>query len=207
MQTENPLQNAYIGEYVEWQYEYSYTFKWKTATEIWNTWTLLTWTLQTNSNWVCGSSSTDCRIKVDIPSLANARRIVISGTVVTNNSASKPNYIATSLVLSKGSWWGNGESGYFVYGSGYGWLRAFVNDWGTSSEWNVVGNATLGNTYSPTTTIDLVNKTITWVMSWFNNSTLTLTDSQISTLRSFTYLVAYISVNYSAVQDISIKIY
>jgi hypothetical protein len=111
------------------------------------------------------------------------------------------------LVVSKGSWWGNGESGYLVYGSGYGGMKVYMYDWNTTINWNVVGNATLGNTYSPTTTIDLVNKTITWVMSWFDNSILTLTDSQISTLRTFTYLVVYISVNQSAVQDVSIKIY
>ena len=205
--TETPLKKAYIWEYEEPIFNYSYTFKWKTAAEIWNTWTLLTWTLQTNSNWVCGSSSTDCRIKVDIPSLADAEKIVISGTVVINNSASSPNNNAAGLVLSRGSWWGNGESGYQVYGSGYGGMRVLMSDWNTGVNWNVVGNATLGNTYSPTTTIDLVNKTITWVMSWFDNSILTLTDSQISTLRTFTYLVAYISVNKSAVQDISITIY
>jgi hypothetical protein len=38
---------------------------------------------------------------VDIPSLANARKIVISGTVVTNNNAST--YNAAGLVVSKGS--------------------------------------------------------------------------------------------------------
>jgi hypothetical protein len=37
---------------------------------------------------VCGSSSTDCRIKVDIPSLANARKIVVTHTVVVNTNAS-----------------------------------------------------------------------------------------------------------------------
>ena len=182
-------------------WSYSYTFKWKTAAEIWNTWTLLTWTLQTNSNWVCGSSSTDCRIKVDIPSLANARKILVTHTVVVNANASVYNWAYSGVGVW--TWWWSWHTIYKVFGSGYNGMSTEA----VGINWNVVGNATAGVTYTPTLTIDLENKTVIGTMSWFNNSTISLTDANVTTIRNYTYLVAYVSVNYSAISDISIKIY
>jgi hypothetical protein len=194
--SELAMKNAYIGEV----YEYSYTFKWKTATEIWNDWALSVWTIQTNSDWVCWSSNTDCNIKVDIPSLATAKKITISWTVVVNNAP----YTAASIGIWAGSWWGTSLARYDIEWSVYDGLVISYYD-GSFHLGNKVGNASVG-TFNPTLTIDLVNKTMVWTLSWFSNSTLTLTDAYINNIRQMTYLLAYVSVNTSALSDISITI-
>jgi hypothetical protein len=187
--------------YKKKKWKYSYTFKGKTSSQIWNDWDLLTWTIQTNSNWVTWSSNTDCRIKVDIPSLANARKIVVTHTVVVNTNASV--YNAAYSGVGVWTWWWSWHTIYKVFGSGYNGMSVEA----AGINWNVVGNATAWETYIPTTTIDLVNKTVIGTMSWFNNSTISLTDADVTTIRNYTYLVVYVSVNRSAVSDISIKIY
>ena len=196
------LKNAYIGEYVEPIYEYSYTFKWKTAAEIWNEFTLQTWVINTNANWVTWSSSQDCRITKALPSLATAERIIISWTVVCENNTR----IATSIWIWIWSWWGNELTAFNIYGTQYNWIRVLLyTDW-QNNPWNLVWYASEW-TYNPVITIDLVNKVITWELSWFDNSTLTLTDARISAIRQYTYLVPYISLNYATISDISITIY
>lgn len=200
MQTENPLQNAYIGEYTG-QYEYSYTFKWKTAQEIWNDRDLLAWTIQTNSNWLTWSSSTDCRIKKDIPSLASANIIIVTATIVGQNASDT----ATEIAIGKWTWWGNWQAGYQLYGSTYNGTKIRLSYNWTNYYWNVVWNP--GSwTYNITLTVDLQNKLITWERTWFSNSTLVLSDAQVSDIRTYTYLVPYVSVNKSTVSDISISI-
>jgi hypothetical protein len=186
--------------YKKKKWKYSYTFKGKTSSQIWNDWDLLTWTIQTNSDWVCWSSNTDCRIKVDIPSLATAKKITISWTVVVNNAS----YTAASIGIWAGSWWGTSAARYDIEWSGYDGLVISYYD-GSDHLGNKVGNASVG-TFNPTLTIDLVNKTMVWTLSWFSNSTLTLTDAYINNIRQMTYLLAYVSVNKSALSDISITI-
>ena len=205
MQTENPLQNAYIGEYTEWQYEYSYTFKWKTVAQIQADWfSLLTGTIKVNSNWVTWSSTTDCRIKVDIPSLANAKKITISWTDVVNTSTIAHN--ATSFLIWVGSGWGTWAIWMNLQGSTYTWVYVSWKFSGTGVHWTVVWRITANWTYKPTIIIDLENKIATGILSWFNNSTLALTDAQVAEIRTFTYLCPYTSVNHSAISDISITI-
>ena len=188
--------------YKKKKWKYSYTFKGKTSTQIWNDWNLLTWTIQTNSDWVCWSSNTDCRIKVDIPSLATAKKITISWTYVVNSR--RPANNACSFWIWSWSWWGTTSVSWSLQWTTYTWIWAQFYDW-TTYNWNVVGYASQW-TYNPITIIDLVNKTITMELSWFNNSVVTLTDSQINTIKQMTYLFVYISVNNSAMSDVSIKI-
>ena len=202
----NKIQRIYIGEDLvrPTQYEYDYTFKWKTTTEIWNEWTLLVGWIYTNSDWVTWrySPATDCRIKKDIPSLATAEKIIISFTDVVNSTDA---YNAISVWLWAWTWWGTSSANMFLQWSGYSWIGVqFYN--GTSYNGNNIWNATLW-TYNPQLTIDLRHKTMTGVISWLWTSTLTLTDSQVSEIRQMTYLFVYVSVNLSAVSDVSIKIY
>lgn len=198
MQTENPLQNAYIGEYGE-TWSYSYTFKWKTAVEIWNEWTAQVWTIATNSEWLTWTSGSDVIVTKSIPSLTNAKRITVSWTIVWQNIENT----AGMTGVNKGSWWGTWDVGYAVYWSQFGGMRvANYYNW-TSYEWNVVWNAT-GLTYTSTLTIDLEAKTIVWAVSWFSNSTLTLTDAQITDIRTYEYLRCYVSTIYSTISSVGI---
>ena len=194
---EKELKNAYIGQV----YEYSYTFKWKTAAEIWNEFDVLVGGIYTNSNWVTWSSNTECRIKKDIPSLATAKKVIISGTIVWQNLSAT----AGQIWIWKWSWWGTGIAGYQVYWSSYNGMKANLYYNNTDTSWNSVGNAT-AQTYKPTLIIDLENKTIVWSMSWFSNSTLSLTDAQVADIKTYEYILCYVSMYTSTISDVSITI-
>ena len=192
------LKNAYIGEV----YEYSYIFKWKTATEIWNEWDLLVGSIGVNSEWVTGiNSNTEMRIKINIPSLATAKKVIISGTIVWQNSSKT----AGQIWIWKWTWWGTWHTCYQVYWSYYNGMKVDLYYNNTDTSWNSVGNAT-AQTYKPTLTIDLENKTIVWSVSWFSNSTLSLSDAQVADIRTYEYLVCYTSLNTSTISDVSITI-
>jgi hypothetical protein len=180
---------------------YSYTFKWKTAAEIWNEFGVLVGGIYTNSNWLTWGTNTECRIKKDIPSLANAKRIIISGTIVGQNL----NTTAGEIWIWKWSWWGTWEVSYQVFWSSYNGMKTYLGYNNTNNYWNSVGNAT-AQTYKPTLTIDLTNKTIVWSVSWFSNSTMSLTDAQVADIRTYEYIVCYVSLGTSTISDVSITI-
>lgn len=185
-------------------YEYSYTFKWKTTSQIQSDWwTLLTWSLNVNSNWVTWSSSQDCRLAKSIPSLSNAKRIIIQYTVVSAwNTAS-----ATSWLIWYGSWWWTSATWYNIRWSTYTGMTVSCKTTWTTVLWNVVWYAS-STTYTSTITIDLENKTLVWAVSWFSNSTLSLNDTQVNDIRNnYNQLIAYVSINYDSISDISIKVY
>lgn len=181
-------------------YSYSYTFKWKTSSQISNDWSTLIGTINTNSDWVTWTSNSELRIKVDIPSLTTAKKITISGTFVVNQNS----YNGMSFIIWTWSWWGSGFAGWNAHGSNFhGISTTYYN--GTDHFWNVVGYTTIG-TYTPTITIDLENKTINETLSWFSNSTNTFTNSDIATIRQFNQLIVYVYMNKTAVSDVSILI-
>lgn len=197
---EEELKAAYIGECREWTY--SYTFKWKTASEIWNDWTAQIGTIVVNSEWLSGQYWNEMRItKSNLPSLTNAKKIIFTWTVIWQNITAT----AGALWIWKGDGWWTWNTQYSVYWSQYGGLMALLYYNWTTYSGNSVWNATAA-TYRPTTTIDLENKTITGVLSWFNNSVLTLTDAQVADIRTYTYVFCYISYNRSTISDISITI-
>lgn len=200
MLVQKELSNAYIWEYQEW-WTYTYTFKWKTAAEIWNEWTTLVWTIKINSDWFTGSNGNDVRIAKSVPSLANAKKITISGTIVWQNLSTT----ASEIWVWKWTWWGTWLTSYQVYWSTYNGMKASLYYNNTGINWNSVGNAT-AQTYKPTLTIDLENKTIVWSVSWFSNSTLSLTDAQVADIRAYEYIVCYVSWNRSTISDVSITI-
>ena len=193
----NKIQRIYIGtDLVRPKWEYSYTFKWKTSTQIWNDRTVKAGTIATTSNWVTGTSSKDLTIRKSIQSLANAKKIIFSYTVVVTNSR----YSATHNGLV-GSIWG---ATFNLQWSNFTWVYVTMID-GTGHNGNVVWTVTTW-TYKPIMTIDLENKSIVWTLSWYSDSTLTLTDSQVDVIRQFNELTVYISLNFSAVSDISILV-
>lgn len=195
---EHSLKNIYIGEYKTRHYDY--TFKWKTATEIWNEWTKQIGDFSVNSDWVTGTSSQEMRITKSIPSLATAKRIVIQTTVVWINSV----YTAWAVWIWNWAWWGTYVANFNIYGSQYNWIRLELYDW-ASNYWNTIWTATAA-TYDATLTIDLENKTMTGSIPWFSDSVLTLTDAWISMIRAYEYIVCYASLNRSTISDVSIDI-
>lgn len=194
--SELAMQNAYIGEV----YEYSYTFKWKTAAQIWNEWTTQVWQIYTDSNWATGANGVEMVITKNIPSISEARKIIIKYTSVINVNTRW----ACTIWITRWTWWGTGSAWWEVEWSQYNWLWVIFYDW-AEYHWNIVWYASVW-TYNPTIIIDLENKSITQEISWYNNSVFTLTDSQISTLRQFYQLSVYTSQNSSTISDISIII-
>jgi hypothetical protein len=181
-------------------YEYEYTFKWKTVSQIQNEFTLQSWSLNVNSDWFTWSSSQDCLLIKSIPSLSTAKKIIITWTMVVN-----------SLMVSNNAsfFWIWSSSGYVinrVEWSTYSWINVAVKTNGTVVNGNAVWN-TVQWTYTQTLTIDLENKQVIGAVPWFSNSTLTLTDAQITAIRSFGYLETYVSLNLSAISNVSIKVY
>lgn len=198
----NKIQRIYVWtNQVRPTWSYSYTFKWKTATQIWNEFDVLRGGIYTNSNWLTWVTNTECRIKKDIPSLANATKIIISGTIVWQNLSTT----AAEIWIWKWTWWGTGETSYQVFWSSYNGMKTYLMYNNTNNYWNSVGNAT-AQTYKPTLTIDLTNKTIVWSVSWFSNSTLSLTDAQVADIRTYEYILCYVSKNASTISDVSITI-
>ena len=192
------LKKAYLWA---WDYEYSYTFKWKTASQIGSERTTQVWTIAVNTNGLTWTSGSDVLVTKSIPSLTNAKKIIITSTIVGQSVTNT----AGLTGVNKGTWWGTGDLGYAVYWSQFGGMRvAIYYNW-ASSQWNVVWNAT-GTTYNTTLTIDLVAKTATWVISWFSDSILTLTDAQITDIKTYEYLRCYVSTVYSTISSVSIKI-
>ena len=196
---EHSLKNIYIGEYKVRHYDY--TFKWKTAAEIWNEWTTQVGTIAVNSEWATGTSSQEMRITKSISSLANAKRIIINSTVVWQNTV----YTAGNVWIWKWTWWWNWTTIFCVFWSQYWGIHARINYNWTDYAWNSIWNAT-ESTYKTTLTIDLEQKTIVWSISWFGDSTLSLSDAQVSDIRTYTYLVCYTSLNRSTISDVSIDI-
>jgi hypothetical protein len=183
-------------------YKYEYDFRGKTASQIQSDWwTLLTWSLNVNSNWITWSSSQDCRLAKTIPSLSNAKKIIISGTIVWQNLSK-----TWALIwVWKWTWWWTWHTSYQVYWSSYNGMKANLYYNNTDISWNSVGNAT-AQTYKPTLTINIENKTILWSVSWFSNSTLSLTDAQVADIRAYEYILCYVSWNRSTISDVSIII-
>ena len=180
-------------------FEYSYTFKWKTSSQISSDWTTLIWAIATNSEWVTWTSSQEMRIAKSI-NLEDATKIIITWTVVWQNNTKT----AWAILIWKWTWWGTWLTWYEVEWSYYDWLNVAYSNW-TTYHWNRVWYATAW-TYKTTTEIDLVNKKITWKCEWYSNSEYTLSDSDVNNIKTFNQLIAYTSLATSTISDIGITI-
>ena len=196
----NTMKNAYIGKV----YYYNYTFKWKTTTQIQNDFSVLRGSLSTNSDWFCWTSSNDCWLTKSIPSLSNAKKVIIKGTVVVNSTYVSNNAAYFWITINSGT----STTSYAincVEWSTYWWCKVSIRTNNATTNGNAVWNA-VQRTYTTTLIIDFENKTLTGNVSWFSDSTLTLTDSQITELRWCDHLTNYVSLNFSAISDVSIEI-
>lgn len=87
----------------------------------------------------------------------------------------------------------------------YTWTRARIRNAWTVIDWTNIGSIWTAS-YTPTLEIDLVNKIMTWKISWYNNSTYSLTDSDISVIRWLPYLYVYATQHNFYIQDVSITV-
>jgi len=202
----NSLKNAYIGEV----YEYSYDFRNKTLAQIqadgWTYWWSNTPTI--NSNWISipiwwnNSWSKLYRSPSWLTSkLSTAKKITLE--MISNIWAvSSPInndcvlYLAwPSSYTSNWTWfgWGNTDS----------WFQRFTRVlWTDLYRWTY---STPSWEYTQTVTIDLINKTMRNIVSNVLDKTNTITDAQISTIRTLKYLRLWAGYN-RYVKTVSITI-
>ena len=169
------LQNDYIGEV----YEYSYDFRGKTKSQVtadwWQAWSWDTWT-SCWSNWLYQSSHSwgGRLIRQFNTNMANAKRIVSTAKFSMQGTYDwMSRWIATSFSRA------NSTNIYLIY-------------WGTYSNMQIawVSNSIAPSisswTYKYQYIVDLENKTATLTfLTWTSFSkTVSITDSQINTIRN-----------------------
>ena len=195
------LKNAYIGEV----YEYSYDFRNKTESQIINDgWTKAWGSLTTWSSWISSPSGYDFTLTYPID-LSSANKITLNADASYNR-----NYGGYAVVFgvqeSVSDYRSNNIAMFYCASStGYNWTNVRL-----AQSWNIIGWTNIGDIWtwakSPTIEIDLQNKTITWKIAWFNNSTLSLSDAQVSLIRSLGALFVYTTQNTFYIQTISVTI-
>lgn len=180
---------------------YGYDFRNKSINQI-NTdgWTVQSWTIAFDANWVYRSWWTaNVVITKPIPNnISNARKIIIS---MWNIMAS-----ASSSFFAL---WENASTSisYFT------WLTLDTNQnrYDIWIWWTIYYNSWLSaGTYDTSLTLDLVNKTYVLSSSWTTLKTGTITDTEVSNIRTkLQYMVVYIWKSASTstrVEDINLKI-
>ena len=167
------LKNAYIGEY----YEYVYDFRNKTVAWIQSD----GWTFETTSNFYVDANglynSSNTMRKIIYPvDVSNASKITIFSTTIGS-------WTRDCSVWLSSTWTEEAITYYYS-----GWISWYINPSTT------FGYVSIGNwTAEVTEEFDLVNKTVKYVCPLANlNTTLTLTDTQIATIRWATNLFASI---------------
>ena len=189
---EHSLKNAYIGEYKG--LEYSYDFRNKTLAQFTaDGWTAYEWTPSFNADGIYGSSWT-LRNKITLPlNLSNAKKItIIENYKWTWSSAWTRSWLA---VVSDMSHW----NGVYLQ-----WTARGIDLDSTFTQiTNSASDATW--TFTETLVLDLINKTYT--ASWHWSYTRTLTDAQIASIKSVTWLyVMLYNSNYIRVSNISLTV-
>lgn len=195
--TSGELKNAYIGEV----YEYSYDFRGKTKTQVtadwWQAWSWDTWT-SCWSDWLYQSSHNwgGRLIRQFNTNMSNAKRIIFTTqfsmqgnyswtTRWITTSFSRDN--ATSIYLA---YWGTNSNMQIAWGSNY--IAPSISSW----------------TYKYEYIVDLENKTATLTfLTWTSFSkTVSITDSQVNTIRNNDAYWMILVDEYCYLQTVSITI-
>lgn len=196
IQINTELKNAYIGGV----YEYSYDFRGKTKTQVtndwWSAWTWDSWT-SCWSNWLYQTSNQSWwrlirQFNVD---MSNAKKITMSAQIYASNTSSWwcTWSIATSSARANNTavYIGNDAKNMQV-----AWTVTTINP-------------TLSlNTYKWEYIIDLENKTATVTfLTWSTyTNTISITDSQINTIRNNNIYWPILVWNYGYLQTVSITV-
>lgn len=196
--TEKILKNAYIGKV----YEYSYDFRNKTSTQVTNDgWTAARWSINVNSTGLYYSSSlTEIRLNLSqLPTkLSNAKKITYYLLWKHGNSWT------ADLVYSTCYW-------AYPSASNITWLYNSYGSYNRKQYWGTETNFTLTPTawdIEYTYTLDLENKT--WLVQYIqwstSSSSLTLTDAQITNIKTNDYIRIVINWSNEAVSKIELII-
>jgi len=184
-------------------FEYSYDFRNKNGTILNNDWWSQkngTWVVE--SNWVSSATWRDCDVVKEIwTSLSNASKIKIQFTIQWSMDYSWKRYILFWLADASLS-----TQAGFILASGFDTTYVSVYMNGANNKWSDIGNIWT-STYSPIIEIDLVNKTMSWTVSWMWTSNLTLTDAMINTIKAMTHFKMYTTQHTFYLQDMSITVY
>ena len=183
--TSGVLKNAYIGEV----YEYSYDFRGKTESQIYNDWwSKFRGSVQINSSWITALSGTDFVLTYPV-NLSSANKITVQASIVFNSSYTGTGHAMIYWLSSTSTPQQNNAVFFIASSASYGGTRTrIVANW-TASEWtNVwwIGKSS----YTPNLIIDLTNKTMSWIVDW-KISTYTLTDTQVSNIRNLNGIYLY----------------
>lgn len=199
VQVVNELKNAYIGEV----YEYSYDFRNKSEWDITNAgWVKVFWTFATGSSWISSPVGKDINIRYPVD-LSTANVITIQASITYNNSRDGQAFdfwLYESTTSAVTNLW------FFLRSTGsYGWTRVvFENNWTMTSWTNVWAIGT--SSYTPKLVIDLVNKTATWSIAWYSDSTYSLSDAQVTLVRSLWAIWLYTTQGNFYCQNVSVTI-
>ena len=196
---EHELKNDYIGDV----FEYGYDFRNKSSSQLsadW--WSVLRWTLETWSSWITSPTGKDVGLWYS-RDLSTVKKITMDTSIVRNRDDS---------YSGRGMWfWVALNTSNFccfrVYNNwwNYTWIRVRSIIWWNVYDWTNVGNIWTSS-YNPKFIIDLENKTLTWEISWYSNSTYTLSDAQITAIRSMSYLTVYATQHNFYIQNVNITV-
>ena len=201
---EHELKNAYIGEV----YEYSYDFRNKSIATCQSDWWSFssTSTVTINSDWLnWGTPPTNvyCTPSWLTTALSSANKVTME-MMLYKGSKSWNDWTNAVFYLS---WPSSMSSNWTGWTSGYDVNSNYVIGWRVLStvvySWNY--NSTPNGTYKLTTVIDLANKTINTKYWSIANLSWSLTDAQISTIRTLKYLRIYVDTT-AVIKTISVKV-
>ena len=187
----NILKNAYIGEV----YEYSYDFRGKTISQIISDgWTTAQWTPTIWTYWYSSANSNRARSNFTLPSLATANKITFYTNIIFTSSTGACDQIRIGNSGRTNLTW------YYL-----------DNVWNCFPQllWNNITTITTASwawTHKMTVELDLQNATYKYSITWYNDTTGSLTSSQISTIRGFTLAEAMSDGNTWYIKDFKLII-
>ena len=182
---------------------YSYDFRNKSASDLSNDWWTTRWTLSTWSSWVSSPIGADVNLLHSVD-LSVAKKITITSSIINNNSQGGKAFIFWLWIDNSSTWYTNAVN-FYVVDSSYGWTKVQILQSWTTTNWTNIWYIWTSS-YTPIIIIDLENKLITWKINWYSDSTLSLTDSQATAIKSYWCLNLYTTQNNFYIQDVSITV-
>jgi len=187
-------------------YEYSYDFRNKSSSQLsadW--WSVLWWTLETWSSWITSPVGKDVSLWHSVD-LSTAKKITIDTSIVWNRNDSYWDR-AMSFWIRRNQSWASDYLQFYIASAvaSYHWTVIKMRFSWTTTEWTNIGSIWTSS-YTPKLILDLESKTATWKISWYNNSTYTLSDAQITAIRNMSYFYVYATQHNFYIQNISITV-
>lgn len=189
MPAQKELQNAYIWEYVP-SFVYTYDFRNKSATDITNAWWTIYWDATQSSDGIYCPQYTDLTMLYPIDA-STASKITMEWEIKFRQL---PHICAAIMWLQVENikYSDNNVVFYVASSTNYGWIRVRLSENGVTTDWtNIWWIGT--DTYTIKLEIDLANKIVTWSIAGYSNSTLSLSDAQVSLIRSTKYIKYYVT--------------